>query len=197
MFSLIRVWINSWVNNRKAGDLRRHRAHYDVTVMSLNPSEPPGWPGHVHNYYYYHSGIFMGCFQVTGDVQHCHFAVTWHTGDRSGPWFNIKMSSYQYTKPHCGDKTILRPSYLNNGISYTGKMTSLYWIGALDAILSGTWISYWSHHRERTRYELSYRGNLLQSVEIQIIPTENSIQSPQSNLPKISVSAGSWYVRAK
>ena len=25
--------IPGWVNNRKAGDLRRHRAHYDVTVM--------------------------------------------------------------------------------------------------------------------------------------------------------------------
>ena len=48
----------------------------------------------------------------------------------TGPWFNIKMSSYQYRKSHCGDKTILRPSYLHNGISYTGKMTSLYWITA-------------------------------------------------------------------
>ena len=38
------------------------------------------------------------------------------------------MSSYQYRKSHCGDKTILQPSYLHNGISYTGKMTSLYWI---------------------------------------------------------------------
>ena len=27
-------WINGWVNNREAGDLRRHRAHYDVIVMS-------------------------------------------------------------------------------------------------------------------------------------------------------------------
>ena len=34
MFSLICVWINGWVNNREAGDLRRHRAHYDVTVMN-------------------------------------------------------------------------------------------------------------------------------------------------------------------
>ena len=34
MFSLICAWINSWVNNREAGDLRRHRAHYDVIVMS-------------------------------------------------------------------------------------------------------------------------------------------------------------------
>ena len=35
MFSLICVWINGWVNNREAGDLRRHRAHYDVIVMGL------------------------------------------------------------------------------------------------------------------------------------------------------------------
>ena len=34
MFSLICAWINDWVNNREAGDLRRHRVHYDVTVMN-------------------------------------------------------------------------------------------------------------------------------------------------------------------
>ena len=33
MFSLICAWRNSWVNNREAGDLRRFRTHYDVTVM--------------------------------------------------------------------------------------------------------------------------------------------------------------------
>ena len=33
MFSLICVRMNGWVNNGKAGDLRRHRTHYDVTVM--------------------------------------------------------------------------------------------------------------------------------------------------------------------
>ena len=49
----------------------------------------------------------------------------------SGPRFNMKTPSYQYRKSHCGDKTILRPSYLHNEISYTGKMISLYWIGAL------------------------------------------------------------------
>ena len=48
-----------------------------------------------------------------------------------GPWFNIKMSFYQYRKSHCGDKTVVRSSYLHNGISYAGKMSSLYWIGAL------------------------------------------------------------------
>ena len=33
MFSFICVWINDWVKNREAGDLRRHRGHYDVNVM--------------------------------------------------------------------------------------------------------------------------------------------------------------------
>ena len=33
MFSLICAWINDWVNNGEAGDLRCHRAHYYVIVM--------------------------------------------------------------------------------------------------------------------------------------------------------------------
>ena len=40
-------------------------------------------------------------------------------GTGSGGQINIKMSSYQYRKSHCGYKTILRPSHLRNGISYT------------------------------------------------------------------------------
>ena len=35
MFSLICARINDWVNNRKAGDLRRRLAHYDVTEMRI------------------------------------------------------------------------------------------------------------------------------------------------------------------
>ena len=34
-FSLISAWMNGWVNDGDAGDLRRHHAHYDVTVMIL------------------------------------------------------------------------------------------------------------------------------------------------------------------
>ena len=36
MLSLICAWINDWVNSCEAGDLRRHCAHYDVTVMATN-----------------------------------------------------------------------------------------------------------------------------------------------------------------
>ena len=47
MSSSICVWINGWVNNRQAGDLRRYRAHYDVIVMQQTvPStsyRPDSW----------------------------------------------------------------------------------------------------------------------------------------------------------
>ena len=35
MFSVICAWINGWVNNREADDVRRHRTHYDVIVNSF------------------------------------------------------------------------------------------------------------------------------------------------------------------
>ena len=38
MFSLICVWTNDWINNREAGDLRRYRTHYDVTIIVTDRS---------------------------------------------------------------------------------------------------------------------------------------------------------------
>ena len=39
MFPLINAWTNGWVNNRDAGDLRRHRPHHDVTVIFIVNSD--------------------------------------------------------------------------------------------------------------------------------------------------------------
>ena len=36
MFSLICPWINGWINNRKAGNLRRRRAHYEIIIMNAS-----------------------------------------------------------------------------------------------------------------------------------------------------------------
>ena len=52
-----------------------------------------------------------------------------------GARFNMKMLSYQDRKSHCGDKTVIRSSYLHNEISYTGKMTTLYWIRAQATLI--------------------------------------------------------------
>ena len=61
-----------------------------------------------------------------------------------GPWFNIKMLSYQYRKSHCGDKTVVSLSYIHNGISYTGKITYFY-------IAQIAPLSYQGSHRTQTQ----------------------------------------------
>ena len=43
MFSLSCVWTNGCANNRDAGYLRRHRAHYNVTVMDNCYQVPLEW----------------------------------------------------------------------------------------------------------------------------------------------------------
>ena len=55
-FSLICVWINGWVNNREAGDLRRYLAHYDVIVLSV--SLPSAWKWHTTS----NTGQFMDLY---------------------------------------------------------------------------------------------------------------------------------------
>ena len=62
MFSLVCVWINGWVNNREAGDFRRHHAHYDVIVIyhNLNAGlfKPPLNLGIDE---YLHRSVLRGC----------------------------------------------------------------------------------------------------------------------------------------
>ena len=121
MFSLICIWTNKWANNGDAGDLRCHHTHYDITVMKSL------W---AHNL---HCGKFKFCSYLKNNAlirsqistyHHCWVGMTcgklW-----PGPWFNIKMSSYQYGKSHCGDKMVIRSSYLHNGISY--EMNPGHW----------------------------------------------------------------------
>ena len=61
------------------------------------------------------------------------------TSQDARPHFNTKMLSFQHKKFHCGDKTILQPSYLHNRIFSTGKMILfLYWIKALISIQQAT-----------------------------------------------------------
>ena len=87
---------------------------------------------------------------------------------RSGPRFNINMSSYQYRKSHCGDKTVERSFYLHNGISYTGKTIYFYWVGAqvefdnnwkghIDTNVTPLWFI---HHQRMMQCFLSDVGQL-------------------------------------
>ena len=113
-----------WVNNREAGDLRCYRAHYDVIVMRghmLLSQTALVCPWGKRN----STKILKPWFPSVLQIQ-LHLRLTWWQKG-PGPRFNIKMSSYQYRKSHCGDKTVVTSSYLHNSISYTGKTASLYW----------------------------------------------------------------------
>ena len=52
---LICAWINGWANNSEAGDLRRHRTHYDVTVMY---SPLLVWGSYAMTYFFSHMIYF-------------------------------------------------------------------------------------------------------------------------------------------
>ena len=90
-----------------------------------------GW-AHVHKMIPESTSCFTywGLNKMADILQATFLNVFWYPGPR----FNIKMMSYQYRKFHCGDKTILQQSYPNNKISYSGKTTSLYWIGGPGVI---------------------------------------------------------------
>ena len=85
-FSLISARINGWVNNREAGDLRRHRAHYGVIVMtSRQMPQTDSWS----------------------------LPPPPHVGTQApGPRLNIKTVLSTYGDFHVKDKTAVRTSYL-------------------------------------------------------------------------------------
>ena len=53
---------------------------------------------------------------------------------------------------HCGDKTVVRSSYLHNGISYSGKMASLYWFSP-----QGLWRYMASPYHNELKFHLSVK----------------------------------------
>ena len=65
--SLIYAWINGWVNNREAGDLRRHRAHYDVTVMCSS----------VFTRFFFYQGLIRSCLHGSHElIKICSISLT-------------------------------------------------------------------------------------------------------------------------
>ena len=115
------ISIDALLRNRShtmhAQIIARFMGQHGAHLGPVGPGWAPCWP-------------HEPCYQVVADSH-----IPWFFRP-PGLWFNIKMSSYQYRKSHCGDKTVVRSSYLHNVISYSGKMASLYWISPLQDILA-------------------------------------------------------------
>ena len=71
MLSLIRAWINGWVNHREVGDLRHHRTHYDVIVMFVAPFVA-WW---THQFIIKMFSNIKSPFYFTGTVHHAYIQV--------------------------------------------------------------------------------------------------------------------------
>ena len=91
MFSFICAWINGWVDNRDAGDWRRHRSHYDVSVIRWKYKSHLSIPS-----------------QITSSADHLHFSWTIAWTSR---WTNSSVTVRCHdaaVQPLC-DITIARP----------------------------------------------------------------------------------------
>ena len=123
MFPLICVWINSWVNNREAGDLRRYRTHYDVTVM-CDMRVPIPVRSQCMGLTYINK-----CLAKVLTIQNCqHFCpkIVYDTKSTNGSFFT-----------HCGRMTHICVSELaiigsDNGLS-PGRRQAIIWTN--DGIL--------------------------------------------------------------
>ena len=73
-------WINGWVNSGEAGNMRRHRAHYDVIAMIYG--ETRGWVTALHGVW----SIQTQKFQEIWDVQYIWLWSKFepNTGTKSG-----------------------------------------------------------------------------------------------------------------
>ena len=77
------------------------------------------------DYYYWLQGLrYQNNFHLP-EFPNCYFFI-----------YLCRIWKKNLLKSTCGDKTVVRSSYLHNGISYTGKMSSLYWIGTQLVITS-------------------------------------------------------------
>ena len=100
MLSLICAWINGWVNNRKAGDLRRNRIHYDAIVMNnviyihqkyhLPKQVPQSWNPTIVSW---------------TDVSWFVFTKRNQKRTRLTPWHDDVMNSFHIACSLCGETT--------------------------------------------------------------------------------------------
>ena len=117
MFLLSAPWMNGWVNNREAGDLRCHLTHYDVIVMLCKNYVSPviqQWIYHSQAWSHLCSDIFLifvvySCQDNPDSKVHgANMGSTWvlsaQMGPMLAPWTlllgKLPNGLYEITKPH-------------------------------------------------------------------------------------------------
>ena len=112
MLSLI--WINGWVNNREAGDLRCHRAHYDVIVMVCLVL--------LSSYYFVLLFVFVVLFlsSISWGFVYLHIFFEITAGDYRSSCEAIRKGNKQQTKHNKA-----QIMYISLGFRYTTKVDQI------------------------------------------------------------------------
>ena len=97
IFSLICTWTNGWVNNREAGDLRRHCAHYDIIVMII-----------VGDIYLHPCAKVMALFLNVKIFKLWRFQISWKFGPfKKKSWLAFMLNFIEID--HSGEHPSLNP----------------------------------------------------------------------------------------
>ena len=93
IFSLINALKSGWVNNRDAGDLRRHRAHYDVIAMNKDLTLSPACVSLIW-YFYTTTGNVWIIPSFWGYVLHVEH-VSYVTKNYANPVYSVATIGHQ------------------------------------------------------------------------------------------------------
>ena len=114
-FSLIWVWINGWVTNREAGDLRSHRARCDVIVMMTQFTDA---------YIPDLSMLSKSHHQINSRYyQHIDEDASMYTARVNHP-YHIYPGHMKSIPTYCSTS---KATYQENGLSYTQGHRSIGW----------------------------------------------------------------------
>ena len=126
MFSLICAWINRWIN-REAGDLRRHRTHYDVTIMKtsydeiLQSLEATTFSFKIR-WYKLQAGVFETCEKPRYlTVSKRHMTLWCHNMDT----LSALLTLYEWNPPH---DDVIKWEYFRVTGPLCGEFTGHRWI---------------------------------------------------------------------
>ena len=180
MFSLICAWINGWVNNSLAGDLRRHRAYYDVTVMlheNCNEQRPEWVPIIIRQTWQYIGKAFYWLAFVVVPTA-VYFVVNYWTRIREFTLSSIKLvhlNWYLLVKKTCNiSKTLHKATVV------TIELDSMYqpFSGRLKFVVpwSVFLLTFYSVNRMMLRFNLLPRRDFPIVVRFRLL---NTLISPK------------------
>ena len=118
MFSLICVWINGWVKNRWAGDLIRHRGHFDVNVMLRAILEEIPQPSSIEiSFKIAYQNISF--WYSTGSIGYADRICT--------PWWRHEMEAFSALLALCAENSLITGDFPSQMVSDPNFDVSLVW----------------------------------------------------------------------